>query len=428
MTDKKTEEKALVKPETFTFGSIELEIIKNEKDPLTPTSSLEIFLPTDDKTAIALGVKENMPVLLIGETGVGKTSAVKQLAHLRQQPYIRVNMTGFTVPDDLIGTKSVRATKHGNETYYEHGIITNAMQRGAILVIDEINATTPDCLFILHGLLDEDRQITLPNGDVIHPHPNFRVFATCNPDYEGTKSMNKAFLDRFPIIITVDTLPADEEKELLQKRTGINENLANILVASAIMARKDYLDQKIFSYVSTRSLLYVGKLVSHGMTPKEAWITTIAKKTSNKDEQKALLDFFLANAKQAENPEDDNAPVITTKKKMKDLKEQIQLGERKIMDTERKLAEMEVIKKKMEADAILFLEQTELIKKEVEKQQGLIETEQKKNKDLETKVETYKAIEQIIKSTAEQISQTDNEKSGQIPSKAEEPNKKEIPF
>lgn len=298
---------------TLKYAGIDLDII-NSEDELVPQESLKIELPLSDKKAIAIALKNNLACLLVGETGTGKTSVVKELAHLRKQPYVRVNMTGFTTPDELIGTKSVK----NGETYYELGIITDAMQRGAILVLDEINATMPDCLFILHGLLDDDRRISLPNGQIIRPHQDFRVFATCNPDYEGTKSMNKAFMDRFPIIIAVNTLAPKKEKDLLIARTGIKPELADQLITIATMNRKNYIENKISTFTSTRSLLNIAHLINQGMTPQEAYTTTIVRKTNYKEEQAVLRDSFLAVLK-ANASEDNDIPTIISLKELEEL-------------------------------------------------------------------------------------------------------------
>lgn len=285
----------------------------NSADPLVPKKAIVINLNDADEVALAIAVRDNLPALLIGETGTGKTSIVRHLAHLRKQPYVRVNMTGFTTPDDLIGSKSIK----GNSTYFEYGIITDAMRRGAILVLDEINATTPDCLFILHGLLDEDRRITLPNGETISPHPDFRVFATCNPDYEGTRSMNKAFLDRFPIILQINHLPVEEEQQLLIDRTGIAADIAKDLVMMATMARTEYMNNKLTMFVSTRTLLHTASLIQHGLDFKTAYQLTVMRKTNNIEEQKVVLDFYLAVRREGGKKSEDGYDII----KVKELKE-----------------------------------------------------------------------------------------------------------
>lgn len=298
------------------YGSIRFPLI-NSKDPLVPKSAIEVKLDDADKTAIAIAVRDNLPALLIGETGTGKTSIVRHLAYLRKQAYVRVNMTGFTTPDDLIGSKSIK----DDQTYFEYGIISDAMLRGAILVLDEINATAPDCLFILHGLLDEDRRVTLPNGDIITPHKDFRVFATCNPDYEGTRSMNKAFLDRFPIILNVNHLPVDQEIQLIVERTSVDAQIAKDLVAMATMARTEYMNSKLTMFVSTRTLLHTARLVTHGVDFKTAYKLTVMRKTNNLDEQKVVLDFYLAIRRENETGNDDELMELVKRKDLRKLKQ-----------------------------------------------------------------------------------------------------------
>jgi MoxR-like ATPase len=301
----------------LTYGGVVIPKI-NSKDALVPKDAIDVELEEGDKTALGIALRDNLPALLIGETGTGKTSVIRRLAFIRQQPYVRVNMTGFTTPDDLIGSKSIR----GDETYFEYGIITDAMNRGAILVLDEINATTPDCLFILHGLLDEDRRITLPNGETIHPHKDFRVFATCNPDYEGTRSMNKAFLDRFPIILNIYHLPVPEEIKLITERTGVDENIAKQLVTMATMARTEYINNKLTVFVSTRTLLNTAMLITHGLDFKTAYKLTVMRKTNSPDEQKVILDFYLAIRREGEEAESESKYELVKTVDMKKIKQE----------------------------------------------------------------------------------------------------------
>lgn len=305
--------------DTVSYGENLLSVI-HSTDELVPKEAISINLLPHDKKAIAIAVEYNLPCLLVGQTGTGKTSVVREIAYLKQQPYVRVNMTGFTTPDELIGSKSVK----NGETFFEHGIISDAMNRGAILVIDEINATTPDCLFILHGLLDEDCRITLPNGDIIRPHKDFRVFATCNPEYEGTKTMNRAFLDRFPIILSIETLAPAEEIALLIERTGLVESVAHGLVAAATYARKDYLEGKLSIYVSTRALLSTATLIKNGLSPRAAYETAISKKSTDTSEQKMLTDFFLAVFKMADGSSPTVRPVITTQEDIEKMEHKYQ--------------------------------------------------------------------------------------------------------
>ena len=298
-------------------------------------------------------------------------------------------MTGFTTPDELVGSKSVK----NGATYFEYGIVTDAMQKGAILVIDEINATTPDCLFILHGLLDEDKQVTLPNGEVIKPHKNFRVFATCNPEYEGTKSMNRAFKDRFPIILEIDVLPVDQEKQLLMERTKIKVTMANKLVTVATMIRKDYTEQKIETYASTRSLLEWSDLMNQGLSPREAYTVTLMRKTDNKTEQKVLLDFYLATFKEASGTANKNMPIVVTQAELDTLKNK---ANTKIMEAGEHLA------KKLDAEASLALAREKLVpvKKEVTIALGEIKALTATNNKLEKELDELNSVKKILKRLA----------------------------
>jgi len=278
-------------------------------------------MPNAYKKALAISVKANMPALLVGEAGTGKTSAVRYLAYKLQQPYVRVSMTGYTTPDELVGSKSAK----DGSTYYEDGVITNAMKIGAMLVLDEINATPPDSVFILHGLLDEDRQITMPNGDVIKPHKDFRVFATMNPDYEGTKSLNRAFLDRFPIILDMKPLDPLPEARLLEEFYKVDINTALLMVTVACTARKAYHEEKTITHVSTRSLLQWAELMANGMDKKLAYEVSIVRKATACD-QGAFTDYYNAVFKEKSSgidPLDDSTPVIATVGEMNRFKSRI---------------------------------------------------------------------------------------------------------
>lgn len=289
-TPKKTRTK---KPSSATlsiaFGGVELPVWSgNQKHPLIPQLSADIWYEPEHMKAIATAVKENIACLLVGETGTGKTSILRQLAFERKQPYVRINLTGYTSPDELIGSKSAQ----NGSTYFEEGVLVQAMRDGALLVMDEINATPPDCLFALHSLLDDERKITLPTGTVIHPHPEFRFFATMNPDYEGTKSVNKALTDRFGIILDIQPLNPDKEKDYLIKH-GIDAGHANTMVMFALKARKSYIERQTTMFVSTRTLLQWSSLVQKGLSLDEAFTVSVLNKLpSDADMRRAMSDIY----------------------------------------------------------------------------------------------------------------------------------------
>ena len=194
------------------------------RQDLSPDDLKHVPKPTDyiDNKGIlgdiATFINLNMPVLVEGETGVGKTSAFRYLAGLTQSPYRRLNLNGSTTVDEFVG--KVMLDKEG--TYWVDGVLIDAMRKGHWLVLDEINAALPEILFVLHSLLDDDGYVVLAehNGEVVRPHSNFRVFATMNPSegqYSGTKELNQAFLDRFAKM-TFDFPTLAQEKKMVTSR------------------------------------------------------------------------------------------------------------------------------------------------------------------------------------------------------------------
>ena len=330
----------MTKTNTINYGGIKLEKL-NQTGINLPTSSMAIKLPTSDRKALAIAIKNNIPCLLIGETGTGKTSAVKELAFKLKQNYTRISLTGYTTPDELIGSKSVK----NGATYYENGILTRAMIEGHICVLDELNAITPDCSFIIHSLLDDERKISLPNGDIITPHKDFRIFGTINPDYEGTKSLNRAFLDRFGVLVYFDILSPAIEEKLLIDRTGIKKDIAKRLIATAWLNRKAYSEGKTMTLISTRSLLQVCELLNEGLKPIEAYKIAVVNK-ARLDEKRAFLDFFNINFRTDEGL-DNYLPEVLTPEEVRRRKENLDRAIKEIDDLQDAVFKLESNNTKM---------------------------------------------------------------------------------
>ncbi len=215
------------------------------------------------KELLEKAVQLNLPVLLIGETGVGKTAFVRDLAKEKKKELIRLNLTGQTGVDEFVG--KILADKAG--TYWQDGLLLQAMRRGQWLVLDEINMALPEILSKLHSLLDDDRMVVVSenDGEIVRPHEDFRLFATMNPsdEYAGTKELNRAFLSRFPVVLSIDY--TDKEQEILIERHDISSDMAGNLVALAKETRKHKKSGKLSTLISTRDLLYCAQLVKAGV-------------------------------------------------------------------------------------------------------------------------------------------------------------------
>lgn len=252
------------------------------------TLQLNAKLPAHIKTtehiasALNISIAQNLPALLIGETGTGKTATIRAMADQVGAELIRVNLSGSTGVDELLG--KWLANEKG--LYWQDGEIIRAMRTGAWLVLDEINACLPEVLFVLHSLLDDERAIYLKekDGEKVTPHENCRFFATMNPpeDYAGTKELNKALLSRFPLVLFIDY--SEKEKDIIKEQAGTNNETAKKLVKIGQELRRAKENGIINLTCSTRDLINAGRLTLAGLSIKDASILAITNK-ANQDER-----------------------------------------------------------------------------------------------------------------------------------------------
>ena len=236
-----------------------------------------------NKSILNVGITKNLPVLLIGETGTGKTSIIREQAKEQGFEITRFSITGETTVDEFVGKYELEK----GQTVWKDGVLLDAMKKGKWLVCDEVNVALPEILFVLHSLLDDDRFVTVSNhqGEVVKPHKDFRFFATMNPpeEYAGTKELNKAFQSRFAIILTLHYPPAKVEAKIVADKTGVSLEDATKMADVAVALRKAKADEKIFYTCSTRDLLHWGELCDV-LDPGEAFRVSILNKAGIESE------------------------------------------------------------------------------------------------------------------------------------------------
>ncbi len=197
-----------------------------------------------DMDILKKAYQKKFNTLIVGETGCGKTMSIRDLCFLLKLPYMRVNLNEATTTEDLIG-QWIPDSNGGFK--WEDGVLVKFMRHGGVFVADEINASSPGILFILHSILDDERKVVLvqKDGEVVNAHPDFWFVSTMNPDYVGTRPLNAALKDRFQIIMEYDYDKAVEKK--IVKDTRILE-LADKL-------RVLYKQGTLSTPVSTRALM-----------------------------------------------------------------------------------------------------------------------------------------------------------------------------
>jgi MoxR-like ATPase len=249
------------KPKTVKFGKVEIEVrqdlepddLKYVPGPTNYTDSAKLL------EKVALAIRDNIPMLLVGETGVGKTSAIRYVCHKANIPMIRINLSGGTTEDDLLG----KTLLNKDGTYFQYGPVPTAMKRGYLLVVDEVNFAQQDVLSVLHSLTDDDRFIVLiqNEGEVLRPDPRFRIFATMNPSdrYNGTKPLNQAFQGRWELMSTVTYPTNAQERRIVSDRfpnlTTITDKDLDNMIGLASEIRKSFAKGACEYAISPRDLL-----------------------------------------------------------------------------------------------------------------------------------------------------------------------------
>lgn len=170
------------------------------------------------------------PVLIQGPTSAGKTSAVEYLAKQTGHKFVRINNHEHTDIQEYLGTYT-SDPKTGKLAFRE-GLLVTAVRRGDWLVLDELNLAPTDVLEALNRLLDDNRELIIPEtGEVVRPHPHFMLFATQNPPglYAGRKVLSRAFRNRF-LEVHFEDVPQDELQTILCQRCVIAPSYAQKIV------------------------------------------------------------------------------------------------------------------------------------------------------------------------------------------------------
>ncbi|MCJ1283644.1 hypothetical protein MMC26_002975 [Xylographa opegraphella] len=169
------------------------------------------------------------PVLLQGPTSSGKTSMVEYLAKLSGNKFVRINNHEHTDLQEYIGTY---VSNSEGRLQYQEGILVQALREGHWIVLDELNLAPTDVLEALNRLLDDNRELFVPETQqIVRPHENFMLFATQNPPglYGGRKILSRAFRNRF-LELHFDDIPENELETILRERTQIAPSFCTRIV------------------------------------------------------------------------------------------------------------------------------------------------------------------------------------------------------
>ena len=211
--------------------------------------------------------KQFYPIFVTGLSGNGKTMNVQQACAQTKRECIRVNITIETDEDDLLGGYRLQ----DGQTVWQNGPVIEAMERGALLLLDEIDLAS-NKVMCLQPILEGNGVFLKKINKFVAPVEGFNVIATANTKGQGSEDgkfiganiLNEAFLERFPITVE-QAYPGNkiENKILanvLSKRnltTEKDEKFANNLVTWADVIRKTFYEGGVDEIISTRRLVHI---------------------------------------------------------------------------------------------------------------------------------------------------------------------------
>ena len=240
-------------------------------------TSEPFYLPIADEIELfETAYDQNVPVLLKGPTGCGKTRFVEYMSwrlhdHLGNKSAEGVPLITVACHEDLTASDLVgRYLLEGDETRWIDGPITRAVKTGAICYLDEIVEARKDTTVLIHPLTDYRRLLPIDKrGELLEAAPGFLLVLSYNPGYQSAlKDLKHSTRQRF-IAIEFQYPPREQEAEIIRVESGCADEVANDLAKLGEKVR-NLREHGLAEGVSTRLLVYAGKLIANGITPRRA--------------------------------------------------------------------------------------------------------------------------------------------------------------
>jgi nitric oxide reductase NorQ protein len=236
-------------------------------EKLADDNSLPYYRAIGGETELFQHAFDNqLPLLIKGPTGCGKTRFVQHMAARLGRPLYTVACHDDLTASDLVGRHLIG----DSGTYWSDGPLTRAVREGAICYLDEIVEARKDTTVVLHPLTDDRRILPLERtGETLSAPDNFMLVVSYNPGYQNLlKGLKPSTRQRF-VGLSFDFPQPEIETEVLMGESGIDKNMAAKLVnlAGSLRALKDH---DLEEAASTRLLVYAATLIKSGLPIQQA--------------------------------------------------------------------------------------------------------------------------------------------------------------
>ena len=243
------------------------------RNPLVPLVDSNYLFDVNVLADLLWAREHNKNAWMVGDTGTGKTTLTEQICARTCTMFQRVNFDSDITRVEFVGKVDVTTNDVGSETVFTEGILPIAMAMPCILLLDEADAIRGDIAYVLQPVL-EGRPLRLleDGGRMVHPHPQFRIFAAANTGGAGDSSglysaavkvQSRAAMNRYNVFVRVSYMDAIEEMLLVKRITpDLSEAAADVMLAFLSNYRTAFKDREITTPISPRNMMTLGAYVS----------------------------------------------------------------------------------------------------------------------------------------------------------------------
>jgi nitric oxide reductase NorQ protein len=220
----------------------------------------------DEEALFKAAYAEQLPILLKGPTGCGKTRFVEAMAFDIGRPLVTVACHDDLGAADLVG----RFLLEGDNTVWHDGPLTRAVRNGALCYLDEVIEARADTLVVLHPLTDHRRTLPIERiNESLQAPAEFALIVSYNPGYQSVLKDLKPSTRQRMVAIDFDYPQADHEIAIVQTEASVDGDIAERLVAlaGAIRAQEDV---ELREVASTRALIATARLLRRGIAAQSA--------------------------------------------------------------------------------------------------------------------------------------------------------------
>jgi nitric oxide reductase NorQ protein len=250
--------------------------------PLAPETEITQYLVQQEPYYVPVGREvelfdaayaNQLPVMLKGPTGCGKSRFVQQMAYRLKRPLITVACHEDVTASDLVG----RYLLKGDETVWVDGPVALAVRHGAICYLDEVVEARKDTTVVIHPLTDARRILPIDKkAELLEAGREFMLVISYNPGYQSViKELKQSTKQRF-VAIDFDYPTPEVEGRIIQHESGVSQAVAATLVRIGEKVRH-LKHHGLDEGVSTRLLVYAGTLIRQGISPQQACEAAIAR-------------------------------------------------------------------------------------------------------------------------------------------------------